>query len=65
MHCELSGNQVEVLLHEGIKKIRIETTFPNGYIEREYNDLQLTQSLNYARNLLIDELKSIDIHNDF
>ena len=65
MHCKLSGNQLEVLLHEGIKKIRIETTFPKGYIEREYNDLQLTQSLNYARNLLIDELKSIDIHNDF
>ena len=65
VHCELSGNQLEVLLHEGIKKIRIETTFPKGYIEREYNDLQLTQSLNYARNLLIDELKSIDIHNDF
>lgn len=65
VHCKVSHEQLELFLREGIQKIRIETTFPNGYIEREYNDMQLTKSLLNAYNLLINELKPVDIHEGF
>ncbi len=65
MHCKLSFAQLEQIINEGINKIRIQTTFPNGYIEREYADKSVSNSLSRARNILWEELKPVDIYEGF
>ncbi len=64
-HCKISYDQLLLLIKEGVMKIRIQTILPNGYIERVYDNNDFALSIKKAHDILIKELKPIDLYEGF
>lgn len=64
-HCKLTYDQLLKIIEEGVYKIRIQTDLPNGYIERTYCDNYVALSLKEGHDILLNELREIDIYDGF
>lgn len=65
VHCKLSQSQLEQLINRGIRKIRIQSNIPKGFVEREYDNMSVASTLSRAYHVLKEEFKPIDIYVGF
>lgn len=65
VHCKITPAQLDQLIAEGVKKVRIQTITPNGFIEKIYNNNAVATYLSSASVLLKKELTPVDIYDGF